>query len=280
MHLILLLPFLLFGYVSNNYISVSTHKLAYKQKKKQEKKRVSSLSIVHISDLHNKTFGWRQTRLLNKIKAIHPDIIVITGDLVDGAPHHHAAVFLQKASRICPIYFVRGNHESIAGNFPVLNQTFSKCNVHLLVNRSVDVTKDGYTYRISGLDDPIFHIKGKKYAGFIKKTLDEMLDKLKRTKKRADFQILLSHRPELFSLYSRYPFDLVLCGHAHGGQVRLPFTDGLYAPNQGILPKYTSGAHTKNNTTEIISRGLGNSSFPLRLFNFPEIVHIQITLSS
>lgn len=280
MHLILLLPFLLFGYVSNNYISVSTHKLAYKQKKKQEKKRVSSLSIVHISDLHNKTFGWRQTRLLNKIKAIHPDIIVITGDLVDGAPHHHAAVFLQKASRICPIYFVRGNHESIAGNFPVLNQTFSKCNVHLLVNRSADVTKDGYTYRISGLDDPIFHIKGKKYAGFIKKTLDEMLDKLKSTKKRADFQILLSHRPELFSLYSRYPFDLVLCGHAHGGQVRLPFTDGLYAPNQGILPKYTSGAHTKNNTTEIISRGLGNSSFPLRLFNFPEIVHIQITLSS
>ena len=280
MHLILLLPFLLFGYVSNNYISVSTHKLAYNHKKKQEKKRVSSLSIVHISDLHNKTFGWRQTRLLNKIKAIHPDIIVITGDLVDGAPHHHAAVFLQKASRICPIYFVRGNHESIAGNFPVLNQTFSKCNVHLLVNRSVDVTKDGYTYRISGLDDPIFHIKGKKYAGFIKKTLDEMLDKLKSTKKRADFQILLSHRPELFSLYSRYPFDLVLCGHAHGGQVRLPFTDGLYAPNQGILPKYTSGAHTKNNTTEIISRGLGNSSFPLRLFNFPEIVHIQITLSS
>lgn len=280
MHLILLLPFLLFGYVSNNYISVSTHKLAYKQKKKQEKKRVSSLSIVHISDLHNKTFGWRQTRLLNKIKAIHPDIIVITGDLVDGAPHHHAAVFLQKASRICPIYFVRGNHESIAGNFPVLNQTLSKCNVHLLVNRSVDVTKDGYTYRISGLDDPIFHIKGKKYAGFIKKTLDEMLDKLKSTKKRADFQILLSHRPELFSLYSRYPFDLVLCGHAHGGQVRLPFTDGLYAPNQGILPKYTSGTHTKNNTTEIISRGLGNSSFPLRLFNFPEIVHIQITLSS
>lgn len=280
MHLILLLPFLLFGYVSNNYISVSTHKLAYRQKKKQEKKRVSSLSIVHISDLHNKTFGWRQTRLLNKIKAIHPDIIVITGDLVDGAPHHHAAVFLQKASSICPIYFVRGNHESIAGNFPVLKQTLSKCNVHLLVNRSVDVTKDGYTYRISGLDDPIFHIKGKKYAGYIKKTLDEMLDKPKCTQKRADFQILLSHRPELFSLYSRYPFDLVLCGHAHGGQVRLPFTDGLYAPNQGILPKYTSGAHTKNNTTEIISRGLGNSSFPLRLFNFPEIVHIQITLSS
>lgn len=280
MHLILLLPFLLFGYVSNNYISVSTHKLAYKQKKKQEKKRVSSLSIVHISDLHNKTFGLRQTRLLNKIKAIHPDIIVITGDLVDGAPHHHAAVFLQKASSICPIYFVRGNHESIAGNFPVLKQTLSKCNVHLLVNRSVDVTKDGYTYRISGLDDPIFHIKGKKYAGYIKKTLDEMLDKPKSTQKRADFQILLSHHPELFSLYSRYPFDLVLCGHAHGGQVRLPFTDGLYAPNQGILPKYTSGAHTKNNTTEIISRGLGNSSFPLRLFNFPEIVHIQITLSS
>ncbi|KAI4447433.1 hypothetical protein C823_001952 [Eubacterium plexicaudatum ASF492] len=105
-----------------------------------------------------------------------------------------------------------------------------------------------------------------------------MLDRIlaRQNDKKADYHILLSHRPEPFHLYSHYPFDLVLCGHAHGGQFRPPFTDGLYAPNQGIFPKYTSGMHTENNTTEIISRGLGNSTFPLRLFNFPEIVHITI----
>lgn len=270
MHAILLLPFLFFGHLSNSHLSVSDYTLSHKT----SQKRSSDLSIVHISDLHNKNFGYRQSRLIHKIKTLRPDFIVITGDLVDHAPHHHAIVFLQKAARICPIYYVRGNHEFIAGNYSDLKRKLNACGVCILNNRSVDFQKNGHTYRITGLDDPIFHGKDNNYRLLLKKMLDRIL--ARENDKKADYHILLSHRPEPFHLYSRYPFDLVLCGHAHGGQFRPPFTDGLYAPNQGIFPKYTSGMHTENNTTEIISRGLGNSTFPLRLFNFPEIVHITI----
>lgn len=270
MYFIILLPLLFFMYVFNNYLSVSVHTLPHKRRKKS----APSLSIVHISDLHNKSFGRGQAYLIKKIASLQPDLIVATGDLVDGAPYAHAALFLKKASEICPVYAVRGNHESMAGNFSELEKTLEGCRVYYLKNTSVDFKKDGYTYRIIGLDDPRFYGKDKNYKTLMKKTLDKLICQQKEG--GADYRILLSHRPELFSLYSSYPFDLVLCGHAHGGQFRPPFTDGLYAPNQGIFPKYTSGAHKQNHTTEIISRGLGNSSFPLRLFNFPEIVNIII----
>ncbi len=270
MYLLSLLPLLFFMYVSNNYISVSVHKLPHKK----HKKSAPALSVVQISDLHNKNFGRGQSYLIRKIASLHPDLIAVTGDLVDGAPFAHAAVFLKKASRLCPVYIVRGNHESLAGNFAAFEQELKGCQIHLLKNTSAVFQKNGYTYRITGLDDPRFLGKDKNYMPLVKQTLDNIVRQQK--KDRADYEILLSHRPELFSLYTSYPFDLVLCGHAHGGQFRPPFTDGLYAPNQGIFPKYTSGAHTKNHTTEIISRGLGNSSFPLRLFNFPEIVKIVI----
>lgn len=270
MHLIMLLPLLFFMHISNNHISTSVHTLSFRTHKKDK----ASLSIVHISDLHNKNFGFRQSRLIRKIRTLHPDLVAVTGDLVDGAPFANAVTFLKKVSSICPVYYVRGNHESMAGNFSELEKELRNCRIHLLKNASADFKKDGYTYRITGLDDPVFQGYDEDYLELMKKTLDQISARSKAS--GADHQILLSHRPELFPLYSSFPFDLVLCGHAHGGQFRLPFTDGLYAPNQGIFPKYTSGAHTRNHTTEIISRGLGNSSFPLRLFNFPEIVQIFI----
>ena len=88
--------------------------------------------------------------------------------------------------------------------------------------------------------------------------------------------LLMAHRPDQIGLYSRFPIDLVFTGHAHGGQIRLPFVKGLYAPHQGILPKYTEGVHTKNGTSVVISRGLGNSRFPFRVFNHPEIVIVDL----
>ncbi len=270
MYLLFLFPFLLLAYTSNNCLSVSTHRLSGGKRQKHP----SSLSLVHISDLHNKSFGPSQSRLIKKIKSLHPDLIAVTGDIVDRAPYQNAVLFLRQAARICPVYYVRGNHEAIAGNFSELKKELASCGVHILKNRSADFQKDGCTYQLTGLDDPIFRGKDKNYAKLVQKTLDRISKKAASSP--ADYRILLSHRPELFHLYSSYPFDLVLCGHAHGGQFRPPFTDGLYAPNQGVFPKYTSGAHRENHTTEIISRGLGNSSFPLRLWNHPEIVHIVI----
>jgi len=93
---------------------------------------------------------------------------------------------------------------------------------------------------------------------------------------KTDFQILLSHRPELLSVYSQYDIDVVFTGHAHGGQIRIPFIGGVFAPHQGFFPKYTSGIHTQNNTTMIISRGLGNSTFPFRINNRPELVVVTL----
>lgn len=264
---LLLMLFIVF---SNNYITISTHQLPLKL----QKECTHPLSIVHISDLHNKNFGIRQSYLIRKIESLHPDLIAITGDLVDGAPFRHAAAFIQKASRICPIYYVRGNHESIAGNFPELEKEMLSCHINILKDTSANFRKDGILYQLTGLDDPAFQGYEKNYLSFMGNTLRQMM--CQADGPEADYKILLSHRPELFHLYSSYPFDLVLCGHAHGGQFRPPFTDGLYAPNQGVFPKYASGAHVENHTTEIISRGLGNSVFPLRLFNFPEIIKIVI----
>ncbi len=287
---------LISAFISNNYITISRHTLT-----SQKLKKTSSLSIIHISDLHNKNFGHRQSYLIKKIRLLKPDLIAVSGDLIDNSAYKNALTFIQKASEICPIYYVRGNHESLAGNFANLKKELLKYHVTILKNETAAFTKDNITYHITGLDDPIFRGYNKKYKSYVNHELNKLLktgtaqnlfakklsvrkirhmpDKAyakKASKSHDIYQILLSHRPELFHIYSSYPFDLVLCGHAHGGQIRPPFTDGLYAPNQGIFPRYTSGSHTKNGTTEIISRGLGNSGCPLRLLNYPEIVHIVI----
>lgn len=107
-------------------------------------------------------------------------------------------------------------------------------------------------------------------------TGDYIESALKDVDDEETFQVLLSHRPELLSLYSKYGIDLVFSGHAHGGQVRIQFIGGLIAPNQGLLPTYTSGEHIANDTTMIVNRGLGNSLFPLRVFNRPEIVVVTL----
>lgn len=273
MILMLLLLCVLFFFISNHHITVSRQRVACKKASAHTR----PLSIVQISDLHNQNFGLRQTILCRKIQTLRPDLIAITGDLVDHAPYQHAMTFIKNVSKLCPVYYVRGNHESLAGNYEEQEMLLRSFGVTILKNESAVFTKYGRTCQITGLDDPIFQGLDADYLSTVKQTLDRLSANLpQQPSVGADFQILLAHRPELFHLYSSYPYDLVLCGHAHGGQFRLPGIGGLYAPNQGIFPKYTSGLHRENGTTEIISRGLGNSSFPLRLFNFPEIVHILI----
>lgn len=264
--LIIVFLLLLAVLYENNHLTVSNYTVSLHKASCPSQ----SLQIVHISDLHNKRFGLNQSYLIRKIKKLHPDLIAITGDLVDNVPFQHAVTFVKEAEKICPIYYVRGNHEALAGNFPAFEKELARTSVHILKNTSDVFTKKGYTYTISGFDDPQFYGYQNEGSAFLQKQLQHL------SIAKGSCHILLSHRPELFKLYCKYPFDLVLCGHAHGGQFRLPFTDGLYAPDQGILPKYTSGIHYKNHTFEIISRGLGNSAFPLRLWNDPEIVHITI----
>ena len=229
--------------------------------------------IVQISDLHNKSFGKDNINLITKIIRENPDIIVITGDLLDSnrTDYQTALSFVRQASAYAPIYYVSGNHESYLPQSEY-QQFINDISIYVTIidDRSAILEKDDDCINLVGLADP------------------EMTNSILTEKQRVRdssvlnliqpdmLNILLSHRPELLSVYSAYGFDLVLSGHAHGGQFRLPFVGGIYAPNQGWFPTYSNGSYQSNNTEMIVSRGLGNSIIPIRIFNRPEIVTITL----
>ena len=222
--------------------------------------------IVHISDLHNKSFGKNQEKLLKKIEEISPDIIAITGDLIDRRKYNLevALSFVKGAVDIAPVYYVSGNHEAWSGKYEEIKDELISLNVQVLDDEKISIHRKDEFIDIIGLKDPDFH------------TSNDLEDQLMNLSEENNFQILLSHRPELINLYSKEKIDLIFSGHAHGGQFRLPFIGGIIAPDQGLFPEYTSGLYVKDKSTLIVSRGLGNSIIPLRLFNQPEIIVLTI----
>ncbi|MDY4950083.1 MAG: metallophosphoesterase [Clostridium cadaveris] len=230
--------------------------------------------ILHISDLHNKMFGKNQDYLIKKIKASSPDIIVITGDLIDRRRFDldTAVCFINKAVDIAPIYYVSGNHEAWSGKYDKIKQSLKDAGVLILDDTSLELLKGENSIQLLGLSDPDFLT-----SNYLDGTNTKKLElQLKQWSNDINYKILLSHRPELFSLYIENNIDLIFSGHAHGGQIRLPFLGGLIAPDQGFFPKYTSGPYKNGNTTMFVSRGLGNSIFPFRVFNRPEIVVVTL----
>lgn len=230
--------------------------------------------ICHISDFHDSEFGKSNEKLVNMIKNTEPDIIVITGDLVD---HRRTDVplsvsFVEQITPIAPVYYVTGNHEEQIEGFDELIDGIMSAGAIYLNNRSMQIQKAGVHINISGVDDPYFLVN------YIDETEQISLDKvLEEVLPEEGFNILLSHRPDYFDIYVTHEIDLVLSGHAHGGQVRLPYFGGVIAPDQGFLPKYSEGQFTAGDTNMIISRGLGNSIVPLRVNNRPEVVVITLT---
>ena len=226
--------------------------------------------IVHISDLHNKKFGKNQERLLREIRAVSPDIIVVTGDLIDRRKYDldTAMVFINGVVKIAPVYYVYGNHEAWSGDYKNISNNLLSCGVQILDDNKVELIKGGGKIEILGVSDPDFLTSDYMYGT----NSSKLKEHLKRLSDDSVFQILLSHRPELFDLYADKNIDLIFSGHAHGGQFRIPCVGGLVAPDQGLFPEYTSGAYTQNQSTLIVSRGLGNSIIPIRIFNRPEIV--------
>ncbi|TCT17156.1 hypothetical protein EDC18_101454 [Natranaerovirga pectinivora] len=234
-------------------------------------------TIVQISDLHNKNFGKNQIKLLNKIKEIGPDIIVVTGDIID-ARHTDidiAMTFIYGGVKIAPIYYVSGNHEARSGVYNTLREQLEDAGVTILDDNALELVLNDSSIQLLGLSDPAF-IPFSYMDNPINDVIGRRLNELNSPSENNTFKILLSHRPELLEIYVDNKVDLVFTGHAHGGQFRLPFIGGLFAPNQGFFPKYTSGAHSVEETTMIVSRGLGNSIFPLRIFNRPEIIVVKL----
>lgn len=226
-----------------------------------------AFTVVQISDLHNAGFGIKNSRLIGKIEALSPDLIVITGDIVD-SNHTRiktAADFCEKAADICPVYYVTGNHEHWLeeDEKAELYDGIRKSGAVILDDEAVDITINGGSFTLCGLDDESLY--------------NDTLVSLSKELDGGRLNILLAHEPQYFDDYCASPADLVLTGHAHGGQVRLPFVGGLVAPDQGFFPEYTEGEHTENGTTMIISRGLGNSVIPLRVFDLPEIVCVRVS---
>lgn len=235
----------------------------------------SGFRIAQVSDLHNTEFGKNNVKLLELLSEHNPDIIVITGDLVD-AVHTDIGValdFAKRAVNIAPIYYVTGNHEARLSQYDELKTQLETIGLIVLEDETIELKHDNETITLIGLSDPDFTIKREGFGE---------VPAMVRTKLRSlsddenSYTILLSHRPELFESYANCNIELVLSGHAHGGQFRLPFIGGLIAPNQGIFPKYDAGLYTNGSTNMIVSRGLGNSIIPIRFNNRPEIIIIEL----
>lgn len=238
-------------------------------------KEFNGFKILQVSDLHNKDFDGI---LSKKIKSVNPDIIVITGDIID---RHRTNVdiaikFVEEIKDFCPIYYISGNHESTAPEFDELRDRLKRNGVKILDNSLERMGINNEYISILGVSDFTIMQLSESYDPYKKDNYyNGIIDKLKKDSGE-DFSILLSHRPEVINVYAEKEIDLAFSGHAHGGQIRLPFIGGLYAPGQGILPKYTSGIHKVKNTSLVVSRGLGNSGFPFRIFNRPEIVLVNL----
>lgn len=230
--------------------------------------------IAQVSDLHNAEFGEDNETLFELLSRTEPDIIVVTGDLIDSRQTDIdiALGFVRQAVEIAPVYYVSGNHESRVGEYERLKAGLEEAGAVVLENRKVQIIREGESITLMGIDDPSFR------ADYLFGDAASVA-RMEIENQRGDFDgytILLSHRPELFDLYVDTGMDLVFSGHTHGGQFRLPILGGLVAPNQGFFPQYDAGRFDEENTTMIVSRGVGNSIIPIRFNNRPEIVLVTL----
>ena len=260
-----LLVLIVLNTYGNDHVKVTRYSL------KTEKTR-TKMRIAQISDFHNdKKLG---NKLIDATKKQNPDLIALTGDFIDSDKTDipYALSTAKKLTGIAPVYFVTGNHETALSSCREFKQELEKTGVKVLEGGEVELSRRISVY---GIDDPLASWD---YDADAEGNMEYILRSIAVDKSK--YNILLSHRPEAFPAYvSRdqdHRFDLVLTGHAHGGQFRIPFIGGIIAPGQGLFPKYDAGMYKKGNTTMIVSRGIGNSMIPLRINNRPELIIVDI----
>lgn len=221
--------------------------------------------ILQISDFYNKNFH-KKDYFIKKVGKTNPDIIFITGDIINSRNPNYDIVekMLINIVKIAPVYYVTGNHESRLEDFPSFFKKMEKIGINILNDDFKIIKRKNDELNIIGVNDPMYF--GEKH----------LYSKLEEYKEKNKYNILLSHRPELFENYVKHGMNLVFTGHTHGGQIRIPFLGAVFAPNQGIFPKYAEGIHKKEDTNMIINKGIGSSLIPIRIFNRAEIVVLTI----
>lgn len=220
------------------------------------------LRIAHLSDLHGKEFGQNNVLLLERVAKAEPDLIVITGDLIDQeAQYAHLPVLMDGLTAIAPTYYVTGNHEWAVRRVPALKELLTAHGVRVLSNEYELWTRGSAVLAIAGVDDP-------------NGPADQKTGDVLRGEIDADFTLLLSHR-DTVEKYAAWGYDLVFCGHGHGGIVRIPILDrGLLSTDRTFFPKYDGGLYVFDGFACCVSRGLGSNTVPFqmfRLFNRPDI---------
>ena len=257
-------------FIGNHRLSVTTQTIVMKNLTES----FEGFTIVHLSDLHDKKFGKGQKRLLSKINAVNADICIITGDIVERKKRfaRNSLQLISQLSKRQPVFLVTGNHEGHHGDWENIQNLVEETGAKILRGKT-NLSRDGAYLFLMGIDDPAFYDScANPYVGAFR----DALEKVAASRENSTPSILLSHRPEIISLYSELGFDLVFAGHAHGGLWRIPWIGGIAAPDQGLFPKYTAGIYKDKNTTMIVSRGLGSTKLPIRIFNPPEIVVVRL----
>ena len=239
------------------------------------------IRVALVTDLHSCAYREDQRELLEAIEKEAPDLVLLGGDIFDHEiPNDRAAAFLKGIQGKYPCYYVTGNHEFWSGEegFAEKMAILDAYGVIRLSGDMDTIEIKGTKLNICGVDDPYAWADN----GFLIENRDgsyrEQVQQVAELARNGHFTILLAHRPELFSYYSQYGFDLVLSGHAHGGQWRIPgILNGVYAPNQRLFPAYTGGRYEQNGTVMIVSRGLARESTRVpRFYNRPELVVVDL----
>lgn len=230
-------------------------------------------TIAHLSDLHGHQYGEDSGELLERVRESGPDLIVITGDLIDQKSQLEMVPALARGlAATAPTYYVTGNHEWALGSGTVkeLKALLAQCGVRVLSNQYEILERGGDKIVLAGADDP---------NGYADQTTPEGLYARIQDNDPGLFTLLLAHRNDHFGQYAAAGYDFVMSGHGHGGIIRLPFVGGLLGTNRQFFPRWTAGVYTLGDSTLFVSRGLGNNTVPFqgfRLFNRPELAVVEL----
>lgn len=234
-------------------------------------KLTAEVRLAVVTDFHSSD---NADDVVAMVASCAPDAVLMVGDMFDddiaNRPTERTLSLMRQLSAQYPCYYVSGNHEAWTGEMDALYQQTEEAGVTVLRMSSGVLTVRGQRIALCGIPDPYEMV----YSGA--PDTEEQIRQAMENVDSADFTVLLAHRPELLAKYAQFPLDLVVSGHAHGGQVRIPgVLNGLYAPNQGWFPKLAGGAYTQDGTTLIVSRGLAVRTRLPRIFNRPEVVLVR-----